>query len=123
MKKILVVDDEPEILSLIKLALEQARYEVVTCDDGKAAWDLLVSAKPDLLILDVMLPGLDGYTIQQKISQEPSTKDMPIIVLTSMEPTKTLFRKFPQVTAFMTKPFKIDELLENVAASLRGGRP
>lgn len=120
MKKILVVDDEPEILNLIRLALEHSQYEVVTCDDGKAAWDALVNTKPDLLILDVMLPGLDGYTLQQKIAQEEATRNVPTIILTSMEPTKTLFRKFPQVVAFMTKPFKTEDLLENVEMALKG---
>jgi CheY-like chemotaxis protein len=63
-------------------------------------------------VLDVMLPGIDGYSLQLKISQDPQTKDMPIIVLTALEPSKTLFQKFPQVVGFMTKPFKTEDLLQ-----------
>ncbi len=111
-KKVLVVDDEPEMLSLVKFTLEHGGFEVSTCDNGRQAWDTITSLKPDLLILDVMLPGIDGYSLQLKISQNAETKNMPIIVITALEPSKTLFQKFPQVVNFMTKPFKTDDLLE-----------
>jgi len=117
-KKVMVVDDEPEMLNLVKFTLERGGFEVGTCDNGRQAWDAIIQFKPDLLILDVMLPGIDGYSLQVKLAQESATKDMPIIVLTSLEPAKTLFQKFPQVVGFMTKPFKTDELLENVQAAV-----
>src|SRR5271170_3955917 len=110
-KKVLVVDDEPEMLSLVKYTLERSDFEVYTCDNGRHAWDEIIKIKPDLLVLDVMLPGIDGYSLQLKISQDPQTKEMPIIVLTALEPSKTLFQKFPQVVGFMTKPFKTEDLL------------
>jgi CheY-like chemotaxis protein len=59
-----------------------------------------------------MLPGIDGYSLQIKISQDPATRELPIIVLTALEPSKTLFQKFPQVVGFMTKPFKTEDLLQ-----------
>lgn len=111
-KKVLCIDDEPEMLNLVKYTLEKGGFEVSTCDNGRHAWDEIQRIKPDLLVLDVMLPGIDGYSLQLKISQDGSTKDMPIIVLTALEPSKTLFQKFPQVVAFMTKPFKTDDLLQ-----------
>jgi DNA-binding response OmpR family regulator len=111
-RKVLVVDDEPEMLSLVKYTLERADFEVYTCDNGRHAWDEIIKIKPELLVLDVMLPGIDGYSLQLKISQDPQTKDMPIIVLTALEPSKTLFQKFPQVVGFMTKPFKTEDLLQ-----------
>lgn len=111
-KKVLVIDDEPEMLNLVKFTLEHAGFEVSTCDNGRSAWDTISQVKPDLLILDVMLPGIDGYSLQLKISKDDSTKNMPIIVLTALEPSKTLFQKFSQVVSFMTKPFKTEELLE-----------
>ena len=117
-KKIMAIDNEPEMLSLLKYTLERAGYEVGTCDNGRQAWDAIIQFKPELLILDVMLPGIDGYSLQVKLSQESATKDMPIIVLTSLEPAKTLFQKFPQVAGFMTKPFKTEEFLENVQLAL-----
>lgn len=122
-KKVLIIDDEPEMLSLVKYTLEQGGFEVYTCDNGKTAWDEIARVRPDVMILDVMLPGIDGYSLQLKLSQDPTTKELPIIVLTSLEPSKTLFQKFPSVVAFMTKPFKTDELLKNVqtAAERRVG--
>ncbi|MEK7857960.1 MAG: response regulator [Elusimicrobiota bacterium] len=122
-KKILVIDDEPEMLSLVKFTLERGGFEVSTCDTGRKAWDAITSYKPDLLVLDVMLPGIDGYSLQIKIAQDDSTKEMPIIVLTALEPSKTLFQKFPQVVGFMTKPFKTEELLESVQNALNRPAP
>jgi len=119
-KKVLVIDDEPEMLNLIRFALERAGYEVVTCDNGRHAWDAIIKAAPNLLILDVMLPGVDGYSLQMKISQEAATKDIPIIVLTALEPSKTLFQKFSQVVGFMTKPFKSEELMALVEKTIGG---
>jgi DNA-binding response OmpR family regulator len=119
-KKVLVIDDEPEMLGLVKYTLEQAGFEVSTCDNGRTAWDAIAKVKPDVLVLDVMLPGIDGYSLQLKISQEPTTKDLPIVILTALEPSKTLFQKFPQVVGFMTKPFKTEELLKTVQGAAEG---
>ena len=113
-KKVLVIDDEPETLSLVKSALEPAGFEVHTCDNGRQAWEEIAKVKPDVLVLDVMLPGIDGYALQIKIASEPATKDLPVVVLTALEPAKTIFQKFPQVVGFMTKPFKPEELLKTV---------
>ena len=112
--RILVIDDEPEMLGLVKFTLEKGGFEVHTCDSGRHAWDEIAKVKPDLLLLDVMLPGIDGYSLQVKIAAEESTKTMPIIVLTALEPSRTLFQKFPQVVGFMTKPFKPEDLLKTV---------
>jgi two-component system, OmpR family, alkaline phosphatase synthesis response regulator PhoP len=117
-KKVLVVDDEPEMLNLIHFTLQQAGYDVSTCDTGRHAWNAIIETKPDLLLLDVMLPGIDGYSLQIKISQDDATKDIPIIVLTALEPSRTLFKKFPQVKGFMTKPFKTDDLVEAVEKAI-----
>ena len=117
-KKVLVIDDEPEMLDLVKYTLEKGGFEVSTCDNGRHAWDEIVRVKPDLLVLDVMLPGIDGYSLQLKISQDPATRELPIVVLTALEPSKTLFQKFPQVVGFMPKPFKTEELLETVQTAV-----
>lgn len=118
-KKVLVIDDEPEMLSLVRYTLEHAGFEVHSCDNGRAAWDEIAKVRPDVLVLDVMLPGIDGYSLQQKLAQDPSTKELPIVVLTALEPSKTLFQKFPQVAGFMTKPFNADELLKTVQGAVK----
>lgn len=117
-KKVLVVDDEPEMLNLIRFTLQQGGYDVVTCDTGRNAWNMIIDNKPALLVLDVMLPGIDGYSLQIKISQDEQTKNIPIIVMTALEPSRTLFKKFPQVKGFMTKPFKTDDLLGAVEKAI-----
>jgi len=117
-KRILVIDDESDMLNLIRYTLEHVGYEVTTCDNGRGAWDALLKTKPDLLLLDVMLPGVDGYSLQLKISQDDATKNVPIIVLTALEPSKTLFQKFSQVRGFMTKPFRTDALVEAVEKAI-----
>jgi DNA-binding response OmpR family regulator len=113
-KKVLVVDDEADMLNVVRYALQKAGYQVVTCDNGRNVWAAIQESKPDLMILDVMLPGIDGYSLGIKISQEESMKGIPIIVMTALEPSKTLFQKFPQVKGFITKPFKTEALLKNV---------
>ena len=65
-----------------------------------------------------MLPGVDGYSLQIKISRDEATKDIPILVLTALEPSKGLFKQFPQVVGFMTKPFQSEQLLEAVAKAI-----
>jgi DNA-binding response OmpR family regulator len=120
-KKVLIVDDEPEILNLVQYTLEQGGFEVHTCDSGRGAADMIAKVRPDVLLLDVMLPGMDGYSLQLKLAQDPATKDLPIVILTALEPSKTLFQKFPQVAGFMTKPFKPEELLQAVRAAAREG--
>ena len=110
-KKVLIIDDEPEMLKMLAYALEKAGFKSATCDNGKRAWDDILLEKPDLIILDVMLPGIDGYSLQQKISETTETREIPVIVITSLEPSKALFQKFPQVVSFLTKPCDMNELV------------
>ena len=112
--KILVIDDEADMLDLVKHTLSKAGFEVHVCDDGRAAWDVLAEVKPDVVILDLLLPGIDGFSLQKRMSEDPSTKDTPIVILTALDTTKTLFQKFPQVVGFITKPFKNEEMLKIV---------
>ena len=90
MAKILVIDDEPEMLDLIRIILEGVGHKVQTCNTGRKAWDSVVEAKPDLVVLDVMLPGVDGYSLQTQMAQEPATKSIPIIILVCYVPEKSL---------------------------------
>src|SRR5581483_10711690 len=120
-KKVLVIDDEADMLNVVKHCLQKVGYEVLTCDNGRNAWDAILQNRPDLLLLDVMLPGMDGYSLQIKIAENDFTKDIPIVVFTALEPSKTLFQKFPQVKGFMTKPFKTEVLLQTVENTI--GKP
>lgn len=118
-QKIMLVDDETDIVIAVKTVLEKAGFEVACCNDGRKAWEAIVSFKPDLVLLDVILPGVDGVFLQKKLAEGPDTQDIPIIVVTALEPAKTLFSNSPQVVAFLTKPFEPQELLEKIQHALQ----
>jgi DNA-binding response OmpR family regulator len=115
---VLLVDDDSEILSLVQYALEAAGHQVQVCDNGREVLETMLNYKPELLILDVMLPGIDGYSLANQISENPATKHTPIIVLSALEPSRSMFQKFQQVSAFLTKPFNVDDLTEAVKTAL-----
>ncbi|MBI4351741.1 MAG: response regulator transcription factor [Elusimicrobia bacterium] len=117
-KKLLLIDDDIEISSILQEALEAAGYQFKLCDNGGEALKAILEYKPDLLLLDVMLPGLDGYSLAVRITGDAATRDLPIIVLSGLEPSGVMFKQFPQVAAFMTKPFDPAELLEAVRKAL-----
>jgi CheY-like chemotaxis protein len=114
MAKILVVDDDPEISSLVQYTLESMGHNVKVCDNGRDVIDSIKEFKPDLMVMDVMLPGIDGYSLTTKISEDPDMMKIPIIVLSALEPSRSMFSKFSQVSAFLTKPFNTDDFLEAI---------
>lgn len=116
--KILVVDDDPEISSLVQYTLEAIGHQVKVCDSGREVMDTLRSYKPDLLVLDVMLPGVDGYSLTAQIAEDPELNKLPIVILSALEPSRTMFQRFQQVVAFLTKPFNTDDLTEAIKNGL-----
>jgi len=82
-QRVLVVDDDKEIVRLVRAYLEQAGYEVMVAYDGEAALHAIRSERPDLVVLDVMLPGRDGWNITGIVRADPTLADMPIIMLTA----------------------------------------
>ena len=119
MTKILVVDDEQNILEIIRFNLERAGFMVVTAQDGNIALELARSGNPDLIVLDVMLPGLDGYSICRLLQRKPETKRIPIIMLSarSEELDKILGLEMG-ADDYITKPFSPRELVTRVNARL-----
>lgn len=118
MAKILVVDDDLEISSLVQYTLESVGHTIKVCDNGREVLDAIKEFSPELLVMDVMLPGIDGYSLTTKISESPETAAIPIIVLSALEPSRSMFGKFTQVNAFLTKPFNTDDLLDAVKNAL-----
>ena len=84
MAKILVVDDDAAINELIKVNLELAYYKVITAEDGNKGYALVKQELPDLIVLDVMMPEADGFTVAKRIRENNSTKDIPILMLTAL---------------------------------------
>ena len=114
MATILVAEDESSILELVRMVLSRRGHRVIEAASGTAAWNILSQDKPDLLILDVMLPGLDGHSLQMKLSQDENLKELPVIVMSALNYTADMFSKFPQVKGFLAKPFtplQLDEMV------------
>lgn len=119
-KKVLIVDDEPNIVISLEFLLEQAGYAVQVARTGLEALHLTGSFGPDLILLDVMLPGLNGYEVLQKLRENPYHQHIKIIMLTAkgreVEMTKGLELG---ANAYVTKPFSTRELLQKVQQYLR----
>ena len=108
MVKILVIDDDTAINELIKVNLELAYYKVVTALDGNKGFALAKQELPDLIVLDVMMPEVDGYTVAKRIRENKSTKDIPIIMLTALNMLQNKVQGFNiGVDNYLIKPFEM----------------
>ena len=111
-KKILAVDDERAIVRLVQVNLERHGYEVVTAFDGKEALEKVASELPDLIVLDVMMPYMDGFEVLQNLKKDPQTRDIPVIMLTAKAQDADVFRGWQSgVECYLTKPFNPMELI------------
>jgi two-component system alkaline phosphatase synthesis response regulator PhoP/two-component system response regulator VicR len=111
-KKILAVDDERSIVRLVQVNLQRAGYDVVTAFDGKEALDKVASEQPDLVVLDVMMPYMDGFEVLQTLRKNPNTRELPVIMLTAKAQDADVFRGWQNgVDCYLTKPFNPMELI------------
>lgn len=119
-QKVLVVDDEENIRMLVKFNLEKAGYEVLEASDGNKAIETAVNSTPDIVILDLMLPGVDGLEVCRNLKRHPRTAALPIIMLTakSDEIDRVIGLELG-ADDYMTKPFSQRELVARIKAVLR----
>lgn len=123
MNKILVIDDDNAINELIKINLELAGYKVIQALDGVKGFALARQELPNAIILDVMMPEVDGYTVAQRIRQNPSTKDTPILMLTALSQLQDKITGFDiGVDDYLTKPFEMEELRIRLRSLLKRSR-
>jgi two-component system alkaline phosphatase synthesis response regulator PhoP len=114
-KRILIVDDEPDLLETIQINLELEGYECLVAYDGFRGYERAQKEKPDLIILDVMLPGMNGYKVCRLLKFDEKFKHIPIIMLTAEAQEKDrLTGKETGADLYMTKPFSADKLLAKV---------
>ena len=115
MKKILIVDDRPEVVELVRVTLEGEDYEIVDASDGKEALKKVRLEKPDLVLLDVVMPKMNGFEVCRKLKKDPQTKEIPIIMLTA-KAQKVDKEKGREVGAsdYITKPFSPSALLTKI---------
>jgi DNA-binding response OmpR family regulator len=116
---VLVADDDPDILALVRFRLERDGYEVLSAPDGETALDLALARTPDLAVLDVMMPRLDGYEVTRRLREHGPTTTIPIILLTARVQEPDLERGFEAgADDYVTKPFSPQALGERVQAAL-----
>jgi len=120
-KRVLLIEDEPNIIEAISFILTRDGWTVHTHSDGETAADRVRQLPPDMIILDVMLPGRSGFDILRDLRADPQTETIPVMMLTARGQTKD--REMAMrlgASHFMTKPFSNAEVLENVRSLVEG---
>lgn len=119
--KILVCDDERHIVRLIQVNLERQGWEVITAYDGKEGLEKIKAVKPDLVVLDVMMPYMDGFEVLKSLRREPDFQDLPVIMLTAKAQDKDVFEGYHYgADMYLTKPFNPMELVTFVKRIIGG---
>lgn len=110
--KVLVCDDERHIVRLIQVNLERQGFQVVTAFDGKEGLEKIRAEKPQLVVLDVMMPYMDGFEVLKTLRREPETESLPVIMLTAKAQDKDVFEGYHYgADMYLTKPFNPMELV------------
>lgn len=118
---ILVVDDDPIILKTISLTLKNAGYPTTLANNGVEALEYLQNNKPNLIISDIMMPGMDGYTLLYFLKSDPRFNDLPVIFLTSRDSKEDIVDGINMGACnYLLKPFQPDELLSCIKEKLAG---
>lgn len=123
-QKILVADDEVYMLRLLEMTFKKGGYIVVSCRDGQAALATAAAELPQLIVLDVMMPGLDGLGALRKLKEDPATRDIPVVVLSAKGHALTKVEaELAGAVLFLAKPFSPNQLLGEVQKILAAKQP
>lgn len=111
-KRILIIDDSPTVIKMLQIVLESKDYEVITAYDGETGLKKVYSDKPDIVILDIMLPDIDGYEVCERIKNNANSKDIPVIMLTAKDMGED-FNKAMEKKAdwYIVKPYDVEHLI------------
>lgn len=119
-QKILIVEDEPEIRDMLAFSLERGGYSITLAEDGESALRMLDQQRPDLVLIDWMLPGISGIELANRLRRNEPTHDLPLIMLTARSEEGDKLKSFSiGVDDYVTKPFSSKELLARIKALLR----
>ncbi len=118
MATILIVDDDKDVLDLVRFMAGREGYRIVTAGDGKEGIELALQEKPELIIMDIMMPEVDGHTATLELSRQEATKDTPIIILTAKGNMRSAFELTPNVIAYIEKPFDPKHLRDIIQKTL-----
>lgn len=116
-KRILVIDDEPDVVKMLRARLESNGYNVVSASDGEEGLGKVGSEKPDLIILDIRMPRMDGYTFLRELKSKQEGNILPVIVLSAKGEMKDLFA-VEGIRDYLVKPYRPEELLEKIRKHL-----
>ena len=119
-KRVVCIEDEPEMIDLVRLILGRKGFEVIGANGGVEGLDAVRREKPDLVLLDLMMPDMDGWEVYQQIKADPALRDIPVVVVTAKAQSidKVLGLHIAKVDDYITKPFGPQELLESIAKIL-----
>ena len=112
-KRILITDDQREFVEVMKTRFEKEGYEIATAYDGEECLKKVKAEPPDLIIMDITMPKMDGYTVVRGIKADEKIKDIPIIILTGRDQMEDIF-KMEGVKEYVVKPFEYEDLLEKI---------
>jgi CheY-like chemotaxis protein len=123
-RRVLVVDDDPLILEVLKTVLDLEEFDVVTAADGEAGLERLREQRPDVVVCDVMMPGIDGLEVCRRIKAERETADLPVVLLTARDRAEDRAAgEAAGCDAYLTKPFSPLHLIDVIGDVQVGGRP
>ncbi|MCX7046248.1 MAG: response regulator [Candidatus Sumerlaeota bacterium] len=123
-KKVLAVDDESDILLIIHTSLESEGFDVVTASNGFDALALAEEAKPDLIVLDIMMPEMDGFEVMKRLRDNPKTATIPIVMLTGLSERKLIKQALDMgVCHYIVKPFDFQDFLAVVNRAMKESQP
>jgi CheY-like chemotaxis protein len=119
MARVLVIDDEPDVRWLIRVSLERAGHEVLVAEDGLRGVAVAMKQRPEAIVLDLMMPVMDGYAVLAELAKDPRTVDVPVVVLSAKAIPEEADRAIGAgALKFLEKPFDPDELTQEVDALL-----
>ena len=119
--RVLVVDDDPQVLRLMRVNLELEGYDVVSAPDGEEALEAVLNERPDVVVCDVMMPGMDGLTVLRNLRSNPRTSKIPFVVVSAKAQRSDVKAALDMgADRYITKPFDPQELLDAVENLLQG---
>ena len=116
LKRVVYIEDEPEMIDLVRLILSRKGYEVHGANGGREGLELVSREQPDLVLLDLMMPDIDGWDVYQQLKAEEITRDIPVIIITAKAQSidRVLGLHIAKVDDYISKPFSPQELLDRV---------
>jgi len=115
-RQVVYIEDEPEMIDLVRLILNRRGYEITGANGGREGLDLVRQENPELVLLDLMMPDMDGWDVYQQMKADPNTQNIPVIVITAKAQSidKVLGLHIAKVDDYISKPFSPQELVDSV---------